>query len=395
MRKTFFAGWLALLLGLMMLPLGALAEESTVWTYSFSGGDLLTGEKMDGIREFLDAVQLEAGTEIRDEQVMARIDLISYGKSVFALQAGSFGGDERFGLYCSLLGERTLLCRKDQLQDFLLTMVQAVSEYSFSKGQDMTAAENLARRAGGYILNALDNQNTESFVTGFDLNQQLSRISGRLATDSESETLDPANSECPGAVLKQTWHLSEEDLNLLIEDEFERLGRIPMLGSALARGELKVGNVSVSEASLREQFDSVRGDTILEVYTDSEGDILRMSLLAPGLSASVTDPRFSGFRGIDFLVERNRSDGDAREESTTTLKLIGVEGTLLTIRTEKKPGPGIAPLPANETHEVGEMSASDLRELLSQLSLTIAGNTLNLIMDLPRIVFDTLVGYIF
>ena len=393
MKKRWLSWLLALIL---LLPAAGLAESSdssATWLYSFSAGEILSGKEMDKIREFLDAVQLQLGKEIRDNQTLGEANLLSYGKPVFTLRAASSSDLESFGLYCSLMGNCTLMCRQDQVNDFLMTIVQMLADFSILKQDSLEKAQNLAQRAGKLITSVLESQGSSNPSVFFDLQTYL-RQADRLSTDSQTTELDPGNQECPGAVLCRTWHLSEAELNSLAETWIEKLKGFPILGDAFVSGKLKIGSQVVTDAFLRDLFASMLGDTVLVIYTDAEEKVLRLSLLTPDLSGLVEDPVFSRVRGLEFSVIRE-SLPDGTSVSETGISLPGLEGTLLSVRMEKRPGCSIADLPRDTVYQVGEMNSSELWDLLKGLWLTIGRNAINLIMDLPRVVFDTLVDRLF
>ena len=389
--------WLACLLALiMLLPAAGPAESagsSASWLYSFSAGEILSGKEMDKIREFLDAVQLQLGTETRDDQSLGEAILLSYGKPVFTLRAASSSALESIGLYCSLMGDCTLMCRQDQVSDFLTTLVRMLADYSILKQESLEKAENLAARAGNLITSVIENRNGSNPSVFFDLQYYLQQAD-RLSSSAETAELDPANQECPGAVLCRTWHLNEAELNSLAETGIEKLKGFPLLGDAFVSGQLKIGSQAVTDVFLRDLFASMHGDTTLVIYTDAEEKVLRLSLRTPDLSGLVEDPEFSRVRGLEFSVSRETlPDGISVRE--TGISLSGLEGTLLSIRMEKRPGCSIPDLPRDTVYQVGEMNSSELWDLLRGLWLTIGRNAINLIMDLPRIVFDTLIDRLF
>lgn len=365
--------------------------ESTVWRYSFAAGEMLEGEGMDAVREALDAIQVELASEQQADRQMGQAVLLSYGKPVFTLRAAAAGGDS-FGLYCSLLGNCTLQCRQDQVDTFLLTLVEMLGERSLLKEDSLAQAKVLAGKTGDLILKAVRAQEEGALSAGLDLNTVLQQLRSR-ATAVETAELDGTAEECPGARWRQDWLLSEEDLNLLASSALEKVRKIPFLGTALEEGRIRIGSQTVTEPFLREVIRSAEGDITLTVYLDGEERVLRMCLRMPGAFRQIPDPVFSRMQGLEFLVEREENAGT--QVSRTVLRPVGLEGTLLTLRMEKSAGEGIPPLPDKKVYQVGEMTGSQLWDLIQSLGLVIAGNALNLIMELPRIVFDTMIDRLF
>ena len=119
------------------------------------------------------------------------------------------------------------------------------------------------------------------------------------------------------------------------------------------------------------------------------------ALEIPDLSGLVADETFRPIRGIEFAVDRSGSRETGDDASLTTLRLRGLEGTLLSMKRETVAGKEIGPLPSKKVYQVGEMNAEELRELVHSMRLTIAKNAINLVMDLPRVVFDMLVDKLF
>ena len=228
------------------------------------------------------------------------------------------------------------------------------------------------------------------------ISEKLERINA-LASSSEilSCELDGTDPECPGAVKKQIWRLSEEDRTAFLDFTLSSLARIPFLSDALQNEKIRIGTQPLTEPFLRNLFSSLRGETTLTYYTDPLNQILLMQLSFPDLSSLVEDPEFRRIRGLEFRVNRSGSEEEKNLTSLTTILLPGLEGTLLSARMEMSPGSPIQPLPGNKVYEVGGLDSSGLRKLFASLSFAIAGNAVNLIMDLPPIVFHTLLGRFF
>lgn len=387
--------WLCLLLILMLLlPAGALADAPVSWLYSFSAGDVLSGEGMDGVRELLDAVQFEVTAQKKDSESMGQAILFSEGNTAFSIRAAASEDGDRFGLACSLTGECTLMCRQDQLEGFLLTIVRMLNEKGILKDESLDQASHLARRAGEIVLKITKNLDLTDPEVGLSLTPYLDRLGG--VTSAHSETvLDGHDPECPGAVLRRSWLLSEEDLNGLVDTGLTKLNGLPVISDALRDGRLMIGTQRLTEPFIRNLFASMHGETTLDIYLDPDDMILLARLNSPDISGIVTDPIFSRSRGMEIRIDRQQSPSGPEKESLTSLRLIGLEGSLLSIRMQKGIGNEIEELPDRKVYQVGEMTTDEVWDLFTQLGLTIAKNAVNMILYLPRIVFDTLVGKLF
>ena len=385
---------LAFLLAVLFLcPVPAGAETSVRWLYSFSAGEVLSGKGMDDVREFLDAVQLSLTSQEEAGGSAGQAELISYGKPVFTLIGRLSAGGE-VGLYCSLTGNCTLMCRRDQVQDFLGTVVRMLAERSILKEDGLLQAERLSARAGDYLIRIMENDPSRDLQVGINPNALLDQIS-LLTPEAESLPLDAGNAECPGAVIRRTWQLSEAELNSLAELGIEKIRGIPVLSDAFAQGTLRIGDQAVTEDFLRKLFASMHGETVLQAFQDPEGQVLLLRLITPETDLLADDPVFGRSRGLEFSVTRSGSAEEGHQESLTVFRLIGVDGSVLSVRMEKGPGSDIPSLPDRKVYQVGEMDSDQLWDLIRSLGLTIASNALNLIMDLPRVVFDTLVNKLF
>ena len=393
-RLMKIRNWIAAGLAvLILLPCCALADQPVSWMYSFSAGEVLTGEGMDGIRDFLDAVQLGLTTENRETRAMGEAVLYSVGKPVFTLRAMNSEEEESFGLYCSLMGECALMCRQDQVTDFLMNLVQMLADLSVLKENNLPQARSLAGRAGEIITNLTVSAGSEDPAIVLDLGFYLEKISDAVAPAAVDE-LDGTDPDCPGAARRQVWHLNEEELDALVKEGIGKLKRLPLVSDVFLDGRLKIGGQSVTEDFLLELFASVHGDTEVTVYTDAEEKILRMRVRIPDISDLVENPEFGKISGLEFSVERENGDGESRS-SVTEMRLLGLEQSLITIHMLRGPGEPVQPLPTNKVFQVGEMNSEELWDMIRGLGFTIAGNAINMVMDLPRVVFDTLVERIF
>ena len=380
---------IALLLCALMIVPAVGGAESASWTYSFAAGDILEGDSMAAIREALDALAIELKMDRTEERNMGQAALISYGKPVLTLRAAVSGDQEDLGLYCSLLGDCTLMCRQDQVEDFLLKLVQMLGERSLLKQDSLAQAESLAKRASGMILEVISRSDQVDPTLGLDLDFYLARLE-TTREPAERIVLDGTDPECPGAAQKEVWTLSEEELNELVDSLISKILKIPFLGTAFVQGSLKIGSQEFSESFVRKVVSSMHGETTLAGFSDAEGRAMKILLYTPDLSGVITDPVFGKMQGLELSVEDT-----AENVRETRVRLLGLEGSLLTMRMEKGAGDPLDPLPTRSVYQVGEMDSAQLWDLIQSLGLTIAANALNLVMDLPRIVFDTLINKLF
>ena len=276
----------------------------------------------------------------------------------------------------------------------MVTIVDMLGDMGFLKENSLEQTRTAARKIGTTLESITSALDVREPSLGLDLNLYLNKLGG-LASEAEVTALDENNPECPGAVKKSTWLLREEDLNLLTEAALTRISSVPVLGNELHSGRLHIGSQVITDDFLRKLFASLHGETVLTFYQDAAEKAILVRLDIPDISSLVRDETFAQTRGIEFTVERSGSRETGDEASLTTLRLIGLEGTLLSMRREMLPGKEIDPLPTKNIVQVGEMNSADLQELVHSMRLTIAANALNLVMDLPRAVFDLLVDRLF
>ena len=385
---------LALLLASLLLAVwaGGLAEAPRTTRYSFLPGEILTGAGTKTVSEFLTAIQLELTSQQVGDAIRGRFVLVSEGRDAFTLRAESTA-DGMFGFCCSLTGDAAFQCHQDQLNDFMMNIVDMLADTGLLKGENVDQLRATATRVGNALRNITDRIDPEEPSLGLNLKVYLERL-GTLASEAETEPLDPENAECPGAVLKSVWLLREEDLNVLVDAALTRLNSIPILGNELRSGRMYIGSQQITDTFLRDLFASMHGQTVLTLWQDAEEQVLLARLDIPDISTLVEDETFSQTRGVEFAIQRSGSAEAGDLVSLTTLRLIGLEGTLLSMRRESVDGKDIDALPAKKVYNVGEMDSDELREMIHSMRITIAANALNLIMDLPRAVFDLLVDRI-
>ena len=122
--------------------------------------------------------------------------------------------------------------------------------------------------------------------------------------------------------------------------------------------------------------------------------MVRMLLHLPDLHGVVLDPEFAKTEGIELTIARTYGEGK-RLTSVTTLRLLGLEGNLVTMTLERSPTDPIPPMKAKKVHEVGEMTSTELSELIRSMGWTILGNAGNMVLDLPDCIARVLVKKIF
>lgn len=377
----------ALILCLVLLPLCALADAPLAYRYSFVPGEALSGEGTEVVDELLNALSLEYTSWKQDGLTLGRAVLYSNGNEAISLRIRD-SADGTYALNISLVGKNTLVCRKDQLDDVIMALVQWLADLGALKGESLEKIRGSALRLGDMLESiVLSSGNTPD--SGIDLTPYLEMLIP-LASSSEETVLDGKDPGCPGAVMRRVYHLSEEDMNRLIGMALDQLCDIPVISEQLKSGNLKIGSQVITDTFIRNLFASMHGETVLTLYENADGKPMKLLLQIPDITGLVEDPVFRKLNGIQLTIDREfREDGTSC--SVTTLYLTGMESTLLTIRLEKGPGTEIQdPTEKAKLHNVGEMNSTELGELINSMWLTILGNALNTILVLPRCVFDML-----
>jgi len=392
--KTKIRKCLALLLcALILWPAAGLADASRSLLYSFTPGEVLSGEGMKNIREFLDAVKLEVVTQKLDQGTLAQVDLLSDGEEAFSLRALN-GADGTYRIGCSLTGDCTLVCEKEQLDDFLLNLVQMLADLDFLNEESKEKLTDLAVRATTLLENALANAEAgEAPESGIDLTPYLEVVEG-VASEAQVKELDGNDPACPGATTVSSYLLREEDLNKLVDTALSKIVNIPVLSNELASGRLHIGEQVITDSFIRELFASMHGETTLDIYQGSNGKIMKLALRTPEAPGLITDPEFAKARGVEIIIDRT-PEVFGSSVTLTTVKLIGLEGALLNVRLEKRVGKELQPMSDKKVYQVGTMSKEELWEVFHGLGLTIAKNAMNMLLVLPRVVFDLVVGKFF
>lgn len=389
---------LALILILaMLLPAAAGAEDSAVsYLYTFEPGNALEGEGTEIITDLLNAIQVRMDRQTGEEENLYRIALISEGKEAFVLTAQDTA-EGSYALACSLLGDNQLRCRKNQLPEFLKTIVQVLADLDVLKGESLSKVEKLAGRAGD-LLGRLENADRDDgSLNGIDMTPLL-RAMSRYASDASETALSPDNTECPGAVMKRHYQLTEADLNGLIDYLLGKVKSIPVIQDELHSGRLYIGKQQITDDFIRQLFAALHGNTTMDVYEDEEGQPIKLELRLPDLhgmmddpelAGMVNDPEFLKLEGIGIQIERTRGSG-IYLCSRTSIQLLGFGTEVMAITLERMAGNIVRMPKAKKIHEVGELDSAELWKVLKSMGNTIAWHGVDFILDLPECVFKLL-----
>ena len=357
--------WLCLLLVFMLVfpAVSGLADnpdgETLEYMYSFIPGTVLEGEGTKMIRELLDEVKIRFTRQKTETNDIIRIQLISNGTDAFSLTAGQMGGEE-FALMCSLLGSNKLTLKQEQIAPFLHTLVESLGEQGFLKGDNLSKMYSIADRAGVTINNYLAQEPEEAPVAGIDITPYLKTLTEN-ATAVEQREIPPEEQDGSGAVIMTSYLLSEEQRREFVNMGIDKFSKVPVIGDALNDGSLRIGEQVITEDFLRTVFGDTPGEVTMDGWQDGSGQLDRMLLHLP----------------------------------VTTLRLLGLEGNLVTMTLERSPTDPIPPMKAKKVHEVGEMTSTELSELIRSMGWTILGNAGNMVLDLPDCIARVLVKKIF
>ena len=360
--------------------------------YSFIPGTVLEGEGTKMIRELLDEVKIRFTRQKTETNDIIRIQLISNGTDAFSLTAGQMGGEE-FALMCSLLGSNKLTLKQEQIAPFLHTLVESLGEQGFLKGDNLNKMYSIADRAGVTINNYLAQEPEEAPVAGIDITPYLKTLTEN-ATAVEQREIPPEEQDGSGAVIMTSYLLSEEQRREFVNMGIDKFSKVPVIGDALNDGSLRIGEQVITEDFLRTVFGDTPGEVTMDVWQDGSGQLVRMLLHLPDLHGVVLDPEFAKTEGIELTIARTYGEGK-RLTSVTTLRLLGLEGNLVTMTLERSQTDPIPPMKAKKVHEVGEMTSTELSELIRSMGWTILGNAGNMVLDLPDCIARVLVKKIF
>ena len=387
--------WLSLLLILSLVfsavpcPAETAEGDGTLeYIYTFTPGTLLDGEGTKQIRELLDAIEVRFYRQRAGRDDIIRLQLVSEGDEAFSLTAGETDGSE-FALTCSLLGGNKLTLRRDQLSSFLLTLVQALADQGFVKGDQLVQMNALADRMGKLLGEYLDKAPDQAPDTGIDLTPYLA-VMTRNASATERREIPPEERDETGAVVMTSYLVSEAQRQHIVNRALDKVLKLPVLGDELKKGTLKIGNQVITDGFLRSVFADTPGEVSMDVWQDEDGQLVRLLLHTPDLSGLVTDPQFSKTQGLGMSIARTRGEGK-RLTSVTTFNLPGLEGDLLTMRLERLPGAAIPPMKSDKVHPVGDMNSAELMQLIRSMGWVIVANAANMILTLPRCVAEMLI----
>ncbi|MBO7663918.1 MAG: hypothetical protein J6U01_11160 [Clostridia bacterium] len=390
---------IGLLILALLLPIAVSAETGPVaYMYTFEAGDALEGEGATILQELLDAIQIRMTRQNGKEENLYQIELISEGKSAFTLLVQDSANGE-YSLTCSLLGKNRLKLEKEQITDFLRTLVQVLADLNVLKGESLAKIDGLAVRAGN-LLSRLERSNDDDMsLDGLDLTPYLMVLT-KYATQAEHVEMPADNEICPGAVGAWHYQLAEEDLSALVDSALNKLMSIPVINDELKSGRLRIGKQIITDSFIRTLFGAMHGDTTLDLYEDDRGQMVQMILHIPDLvslmnkpelNGLITDPNFARISGISITIDRIRGEGVALT-SDTQIQILGIDRKLMGVRLDRMAGEKIVVKEAKKTYEVGELNSQELWDLLKSMWSTILFHAADFVLDLPRCVFDLIIG---
>ena len=142
--------WISLLTALCMMAACAagIAEESETSRISFEPGEILSGEGTEAAFALLNALQIETASQKTDGAARGSFALLSEGREVFTLRAES-ADDGMLSFCCSLTGKAVFRCPQDQLDHFMLTLVDLVAETGMLQESSLDQVRRAALRAAG------------------------------------------------------------------------------------------------------------------------------------------------------------------------------------------------------------------------------------------------------
>lgn len=384
---------LCLLLVLVMLPVSAaFADEPVRWLYKVTPGEALSGDDLQVVLDLLNAVQLELTSQKDGDALLGSAVFLSKGKDILDIRVRDRDGECAFT--CSLIRNNTLACRRDQLSGVLLNLVQYLGEAGILKNENLDIVRSAANAVSELIDNVVLNAETNGLDNAVDLQPYVDSLKS-MATDFVETALDGNSEECPGAVKKTAYLLSEADMNTLMETLLSRALALPVIGNHLQNGNLRIGKQRISADFFRELFASLHGETVLTVWEDADAKAIKMDIRIPDISSLVEDPDFSRVTGLVIHIDRSRLSEDTTS-SVTTVRLTGLEQNLLTIAMEKGPGNPIQdPADRQVVHDVGGMSGTEFSRLFGSMYWTIMSEALELVLSLPASVFNLLMNKLF
>ena len=384
---------LCLLLVLVMLPVSAaFADQPVSWLYEVTPGEALSGDGLQPVLDVLNTVQLELTSQKKGDTLLGSAVFLSKGNDILSIRVRDSAGDCAFA--CSLLRNNTLAFRREQLGSVLLSLVQYLGNSGILKNENLdivrSAADKLAELIDSVILN-MDESGPDAAV---DLQPYVDSLKS-MATSSEETVLSERDPDCPEAVKKTVYILSEADMNFLMETLLSRALAVPVIGNHLQNGTLRIGKQRISADFFRQLFSSLHGETVLTFWEGADGRAVMMDIRIPDISALVEDPDFSRVTGLLIDIDRSALSPDITS-SITRVRLTGLEQDLITIAMEKGPGQDIRdPADRQVVHQVGDMSDEEFSRLFSGMYWTIMSEALKLVLSLPASVFNLLMDKVF
>ena len=381
---------LALLLCLSALGAAGESEGPVSYLYTFTPGKLLEGEGTEIVTELLSALQIQFISENAGGEKAAQIRLLSDGEEAFTLTARETSGGD-YLLACSLLGDNVLRCHREQMESFMLTLVQMLANLNVFKGENLDKVNSMATRFADLLDSTLNREAGKE--AGINLTPYLEILSRKADSTEEGEPSEKDREEL-GAVKLTVYRLNEETRRELVSLGIGKLLKFPVIGSRLKAGVLKIGGQPVTEGQIREMFMDPPGETTVELATDAQDRPVRLTLYTPDISGQISNPALEGIRGAEIVIRRQDGENGAFV-SNSTISLPGLEGELVSVRLDRGPWDPIPALPEKNVHDVGEMNSEELLKLVNSMKLVILKNAANMILSLPRCVFDMLGSKIF
>ncbi len=384
---------ICLLLVLVMLPVSAaFADQPVSWLYAVTPGEALSGDGLQPLLDVLNTVQLELTSQKNGDTLLGSAVFLSKGNDILSIRVRDSAGDCAFA--CSLLRNNTLAFRREQLGSVLLSLVQYLGNSGILKNENLdivrSAADTLAELIDTVVLN-MDESGPDAAV---DLQPYVDSLKS-MATSPEETVLSETDPDCPEAVRKTVYILSEADMNSLMKTLLSRALAVPVIGNHLQNGTLRIGKQRISADFFRQLFSSLHGETVLSLWEGADGRAVMMDIRIPDISDVVEDPDFSRVTGLLIRIDRSVLTADTTA-SVTTVRLSGLEQDLLTIAMEKGPGKNITdPAYRQVVHDVGSMSDSEFNRLFSGMYWTIMSEALKLVLSLPASVFSLLMDKFF
>ena len=367
--------------------------EPVTYLYSFRAGSLLEGGKnTEIVNDLMRALQLSYTSQSAGGTQAARLRVLSEGEEAFSLTAQE-SADGEYAVTCSLLGDNVLVCRREQLGAFLRALVKMLENLKVLKGENLEKVNSLADKLADRLDGWLHTESTNAGDAGVDLTPYLEIMKEKAFATVEQEP-DETEREETGAVKVTVFTLNEETRRELVEAGLQKALAFPVIGSRLKEGGLQISGNPVTVQQIRAVFSDPPGETTLKLYTDAEGQPVRIILNTPDMTDLTADSMLAEVRGIELTIRREDGENGHRI-STTILRLPGLEGDLATLKLDKGPGEAIPPVEGKKIHNVGEMNSDELLKVINSMKLTILSKAIDMLLILPKSVFDLLGSKLF